>query len=621
MDTYSFIALLFAALVLSSALVLFRRYNKKQQAALLAHETNEEELQQIELIRVQNPSQQDLQAYHLIETERQNVWRHFSTGTSLAPRKISQHSLELVQQIAAIYYPDIDHPEFQASIFDLLELNERIITRLKEHLEEFPLNTIRDLNLQDILTYKNYYDSFSQFEFVKLAKEHKYLYTIGRYAWMGYNSLNPWYWGRKAIFTAGKEGTFRYLLTLILTIVGEEAVLVYSKRNIRAKAVALEKNIAFEMINMAVVDKVVSQEEYDVILDFVLNNSKLDDSLKVTLLKALLKKHPMKSAALPDGYGEKEKKRLLTEVERVAKADKLGILKKREALKTLEESLELVSGYRTQLELAPHEEVQSWELMQQNKKREEAILRLMVQAGSVEPPLPDSLRDYIIQRAESYPLPFEKDEQARILKEATEPTSPDMLTNAIISRAEKERALSEILDALLWYLPFTRKKEEFYSLIVSILHLKKLNNTVLHKRLERLLPSGKLIQNPPSELLKSLYRIITQEEQILALQETASKYKFVTNGEKSRKKEATFWLCVTTTRVIVLAATMIDRTLYQHHVEFQEDLIVQIERGKLFDAYVLQGKEQEIRLENTLFHSSNLENALARYMKHDELTT
>ena len=38
-------------------------------------------------------------------------------------------------------------------------------------------------------------------------------------------------------------------------------------------------------------------------------------------------------------YNEKEKKRLLAEVERVVKADKLDTLKKREALKALEESL------------------------------------------------------------------------------------------------------------------------------------------------------------------------------------------------------------------------------------------------------------------------------------------
>ena len=100
------------------------------------------------------------------------------------------------------------------------------------------------------------------------------------------------------------------------------------------------------MINMALVDNIVSSEEYEVILNFILNNSNFDDHIKVKLLKALKRRRPVKSDIPVDKYNEKEKKRLLAEVERVAKADKLGILKKREALEALEESLELSSGYR-----------------------------------------------------------------------------------------------------------------------------------------------------------------------------------------------------------------------------------------------------------------------------------
>jgi uncharacterized membrane protein YebE (DUF533 family) len=440
------------------------------------------------------------------------------------------------------------------------------------------------------------------------------LYTVGKYAWMGYNVLNPWYWGRKVVFTAGREGVFRYLLTVIITVVGEEAVLVYSKRNIKAKAIAVEKNIAFEMINMAVIDGVVSREEYEVVLNFIVHNPQLDDQIKVTLLKALLRKRPVKLPVSPDVYDDKEKKRLLAEVERVAKADKLGILKKREALKSLEESLSLTSEYRTQLELAPHEEVHSWNLMQQNRRREEAILRLMVQAGAVDGAIPDSLREYIMQRAESYPLPFNEDEQGKILSEETVPTVQDTLTNAIITRAEKERTLVEVLDALLWYLPFTRKKEEFYTLIVSALDLKKVGDAILTKRLEQLLPSGRLIETPSADLIKYLCRLLSQTEQITALQSTSTKYKFITRDEKPKQKETEFWVCVTTTRVLVLAATTIDGTVYQHHLEFQDDLIVHIETSKFYDTYILRGNKDEIRLRSVLLHSSNLRTALQPYL-------
>lgn len=609
METYSLIALLSAAVVLVTTLLLVHRRNK-QQEALIEESIDQETLQHIELIRVQNPSQKDLNAYHLIETERQKVWRQFSTSTSLAPRKIFQHSFDLVTQIAAIYYPDVENPVLQVSLADLVELNERVVSRIQEHLEDFPLNTIKDLKIQDILKYKDYYDALMEFKFVKLAQKHRYLYTIGQYAWMGYNALNPLYWGKKIMFTAGKEGALRYLLTMIITIVGEEAVLVYSKRHVRTKTTALEKQIAFEMINMAVADNIVSPEEYEVILEFVLNKSHLSDQLKVIILKALLRKHAVKTEISTEAHDEKERKRLLSEVERVAKADKFGILKKREALKTLEDALQVTSEYRTQLELAPHEEVQSWQLVQQQRQREEALLRLMVQAGALNDPFPDSLQEYVIQRAESYPIPFDEEEQARILRECITPGSLDALTNLISSKSEKERALAEVLDALLWYLPFTRRKEEFYMQIVAALDLKKQAEKILSQRLERLLPSGKLIEKPSFTMLKALFRVITQEEQLLALLETATPYQFVIPAEKPRKKQASYWLCVTTTRVFVLVATLVEQTLYQHLIEFQPDFVVELKEGKFSDTYIFRDAEQELRLQSALFHSTNLKKAL-----------
>ena len=346
MDTYSLIALVSVALILVSALMVFRRHNRKQQEEELARAVEEGNFQQIELVLVQNPSQQDKQAYELIEAERKKVWTSLSLQTSLAPRKIWQMSLDLIKEIATIYQPEAENPQFQASVADLLELNERIVKRVQEYLEYFPLNTIKDLNIQDMLLYKNRYEKFSQSTSIKFVKKHKYLYSIGTYAWMGYNALNPLYWSRKLALTAGKEGAYRNLLSMILKVVGEEAVLVYSKRYIRKEAVAFEKNVAFEMINMALVDDIVSSEEYEVVLNFILNNPKFDDRIKAILLKALQRKRPVKTTISPDTYEDKEKKRLLAEVERVAKADKLGILKKREALEALEELLEPASGYR-----------------------------------------------------------------------------------------------------------------------------------------------------------------------------------------------------------------------------------------------------------------------------------
>ena len=618
MDTPSLIALLFAAVVLASTLIVARRKRQKEQQALLDQVAAEKDFQQIDLIRVQNPTEQDNEAYALVERERQKVWKNLSLQTSIAPGLIWKMCYDLVARISAVYYPESDDPIYQVSLADLLGLNDRVIRRIQEYLEQFPLNAIKDMKVQDILTYKNWFDKVSQNKAVQFAKQHKYLYTIGQYAWMTYNAVNPWYWGQKALFEAGREGSFRYLLSVILTIVGEEAVMVYSKRRIRQKAVAIEKGIAVEMINMAVADKVVSAEEYEVLLSFILNSSKLDDMVKVTLLKALLRKQAMKLPMELDALDEKERKRFLTEVERVAKADKLGVLKKRDALKTLEDSLSLTSDYRTQLELAPHEEVHSVDVMRQNRKREEAIFRLMAQAGSVDGTFPQSLREYIIERAENYPLPFNQDEQEAILQEADAPTPVDTLTKEITSQPEKERALAETLDALLWYLPFTRKDEEFFVQLVAVLHLRQVSDGLLQKRLERLLPENKLIGKPAFPILKLLFRQIRQDEQMLALVETGTTYQFQTNEERPKKKDAAFWLCITTDRAFLLTAAFLNGVMYTHQADLTPPFTLKIERGRIHDTYALRDAAQEFRLSSTLFNSGNLRAALEMLVKRQK---
>ena len=138
METYSLITLLTAAVLLTSTLVLVRRRRIKEQQALLEKVAAEKEFQQIDLIRVQNPTEQDAQAYALIEAERQKVWTRVSLQISIAPGMIWNACYDPVTRIAAIYAPDAEQPVFQVSLSDMLGLNDRVIRRIQEYLDQFP---------------------------------------------------------------------------------------------------------------------------------------------------------------------------------------------------------------------------------------------------------------------------------------------------------------------------------------------------------------------------------------------------------------------------------------------------------------------------------------------------
>ena len=122
-------------------------------------------------------------------------------------------------------------------------------------------------------------------------------------------------------------------------------------------------------------------------------------------------------------------------------------------------------------------------------------------------------------------------------------------------------------------------------------------------------------------MLKALFRILTQEEQLLAFLETATSYQFVISSEKTAKKDAPYWVCVTTTRVFVLAAALIGQTLYQHHLEFQQDFVVELKEGKFSDTYIFRDAAQELRLQSAMFHSANLKKALKAHLLRPETST
>jgi hypothetical protein len=313
------VILIFTGAALLAALILLRLRRRKRLSEKLGTRDREDALERIALLRNQFPAPADQQACDRIESEVRTVSRHFSMSTSIAPKKIYALAAHLTREIAGIYYPDTNNPVLQASISDLLRLNERIVTRLNLKVREFPLNTVKDINIQKILQGKDYYDSKIKNK-IEWFKKYKTLYNIGSHAWLSYNALNPWYWGRKIAYTSAREITFRYLLTWIITIVGEEAMAVYSRRDINTHEIAFERDLAFAMVDMAHTHRDISKETYAMVLDHVLNKARLSDGLRVIVLRALTV-NGSKDVFVPKGvYTEKQKKRLLENVKHVAAA-------------------------------------------------------------------------------------------------------------------------------------------------------------------------------------------------------------------------------------------------------------------------------------------------------------
>jgi hypothetical protein len=336
------VILLFTGSMLIAALVLLRLRRKKKLIQSQGTGGREDALKRIAQLRKQFPAPTDQQACDRIESNVRAVSRHFSMSTSIAPQKVYELAADLTKEIAGIYYPDVDNPVLQASISDLLRLNERIVTRLNLKIREFPLNTVKDINIQKILRGKDYYDLKIKNK-IEWLKKYKTLYNIGSHAWLSYNALNPWYWGRKIAYTSAREITFRYLQTWVITIVGEEAMTVFGRRDINTREAVFERDLAFAMVDTARMMGDIPTKCYALILDHVLNQAKLSDVVRTNLLRALTLKGSGETFSPTGVYTQKQRERLIKSVRGVAVAGGMPMPEIEERLEAIETALAVVS--------------------------------------------------------------------------------------------------------------------------------------------------------------------------------------------------------------------------------------------------------------------------------------
>ena len=332
------VLLIFTALILLSGLLLLRKKRKDEADKSSSRIDSDSALNRIAQLRRQRPTDEDQAACDRIEARVKAVSRKFAVQTSIAPKKVFEMAAELTREIAAIYHPHAEDPILQASIADLMQLNERIVTRLNIKLKEFPLNTIKDINIHSILKSKNIYDTKIKNK-IEWLQKFGGLYKMGNRAWTTYNVLNPWFWGRKLAYTSVREITFRYLLSWIVTIVGEEAMSVYSLRDITTSDAVYERDLAMAMVDVARAGKPISAEAYALVLNHILHSARLSDAVRIDIARALTVKRS-KTYFTPGGnYTQAQSKRLIKKIKMIAAAQPSASLESSEIIEKIKNQL------------------------------------------------------------------------------------------------------------------------------------------------------------------------------------------------------------------------------------------------------------------------------------------
>jgi hypothetical protein len=173
-------------------------------------------------------SPEDEAALALIRECRRRHLLKWWPDTEFSFKVINELSLDLVRQVAQIYYPQERRPELKASLAALVALHNRVGARLAAWLETFPIRTLKDVELKTVLKAHELYQQVTTHPGYVFVKEHG-LDRAAKWGWGLLNAANPWYWGRRAAYHGGKEVAARLLLAQITQLVGEEAMQVYRR--------------------------------------------------------------------------------------------------------------------------------------------------------------------------------------------------------------------------------------------------------------------------------------------------------------------------------------------------------------------------------------------------------
>ncbi len=285
--------LLGLAVLWGISLVLVRHFTLKRfSSAIHREEANTDDLD----ISLPDPQPQDQAALRLLREYRHRYLLKLWPDTKFSFREINDLSQTLVTAIARLYYPDEERPELKASLADLVALYRRVGVRLTAWLETAPFRPLRDMELATVMLIHDTYQKVLDNPVHQFLKRH-HLYRAARWTWAAVNIANPFYWGRRAAYKSSREFLARIFLAKVVTVVGEEAMRLYSRRSPNLHLFRRYQVGVQEMINLALgANGSLPAEVVLNLMKSVLKARGLEDQEKVALLRRMSQPQRRESA-------------------------------------------------------------------------------------------------------------------------------------------------------------------------------------------------------------------------------------------------------------------------------------------------------------------------------------
>ena len=276
------VSALFLLFTLTTILVLLmvRWWMKRRWRRLIEAEFDEES----ELDLLPSPSPQDREAMELIGRFRREIWELPDADLQLNFESLSQRAARIVRSMAAVYHPDNEAPQYEASLYELLQLIRRVSTRLARIASAKPFSFLGNRRLSEYQRFYEVYRMINESPVLLMLRRHPYLQRAARWALNLKNLSNPLYWAGKELSREGYFLMLRWFAVTFVTQVGKESMRLYSGRHFLTEKDRDATLVCYRLFALAGRWGGPSAGEWTYLVGFVTNLPGLDVETKLQVL-------------------------------------------------------------------------------------------------------------------------------------------------------------------------------------------------------------------------------------------------------------------------------------------------------------------------------------------------
>lgn len=224
---------LFVLLTLCTFLLIWatRYLVRRRMKRLLIEEIEEEG--ELDLLTPLEP--RDHEAMAVVKRFRREIWELPDPELQLNIEALNQRAFQVVRAVAAVYHPEKEAPQYEASLLELLQLIRRVVSRLQKIAGVVPFKYLGVRRLSDYQRYYEVYRKINENPILQALKRHPTIFKVARWAINLKNLSNPLYWAGRELSREGYFYMVRWFHLTFVSQVGREAIRLYSGRHFQSE--------------------------------------------------------------------------------------------------------------------------------------------------------------------------------------------------------------------------------------------------------------------------------------------------------------------------------------------------------------------------------------------------